>query len=130
MNEPSSRISHPAKFANNQYVSHTCQAVTRVHAYVPPCLHYPRHKRQTPWHPLAQSRATAGNLKQLRVRRAYVRCSSWKTREKTFALRTRPISVSVRIHLFYTSAWFHYLRGEFSSRFIVDYFDLISKLIF
>ena len=81
-NEPSSRISHPAKFANNQYVSHTCQAVTRVSAYVPPCDIIPAIRGQTPWHPLAQSRATAGNLKQLRVRRGYVRCTSWKTREE------------------------------------------------
>lgn len=116
MNAASFCVSHPAKF-NSRIINAFRTRATRVHAYVPPCQHYPRHKRKTPWHPLAQSRATAGNLKQLRVRRAYVRCSSCKTRG-TFALSMRTVLILVRIFIYiytlYLFLYFYYPEREFA----------------
>lgn len=117
VNAASFCVSHPAKF-NSRIINAFRTRATRVHAYVPPCQHYPRHKRKTPWHPLAQSRATAGNLKQLRVRRAYVRCSSCKTRGNVRSFNENSLNLSenlyIYIYILCISSYFYYPEREFA----------------
>lgn len=112
MNAASFCVSHPAKF-NSRIINAFRTRATRVHAYVPPCQHYPRHKRKTPWHPLAQSRATAGNLKQLRVRCAYVRCSSCKTRGNVRSFNENSLNLSENLYIYiYTLYLFLFLLSR------------------